>query len=415
MSTTTSTRTTPSFDPTSVSPRIRPSPIAHIPRDGFGYGSRYGSRTSSISNGSDGTRTPRKRKIALPKTAFRDIDPFLAQYLKPSVNDRHVLYFKSLEKHTKVRGYDFYSQYFNKSTVPESPAQILNLRGVIKERRRVVSPLCRQVPTDIYDQDSMSEDDDEDDDEDEVIISKGQRRRKSTGELVSPGPTSKKPHSQVFTARLPSDFMKCSIDDLINLIYRMLQSLISLNDKSVPAVVSNPGSADESDLTAEEKKKLLTRFHSRTPPAISIETYLARLTKFNNFTQATLLTTIYYIDLLSHNYQPYFTLNSWTVHRFLLVATMLAQKSLEDFFYTNDHYAKVGGVALTELNCLELDFLTRVNWKLVPAKQMADNTTSIRYSKQVLDLYYEQLISLMGSNVSENNNIVYKLAAAEHI
>lgn len=367
-------------------------------------GSRYGSRNNSVNSSPDHTRC----NLMLPKSHYKDIDPFLAQYLKTSVNDRHVLYFKSLETHTKVRSYDFYSQYFNKSTIPESPKLILNLRGFNKERHRVASPLCRQVPSDKYGQDSLSEDEIED-------KLRGQRRRISGRELVSPGPTSKKPHAQVFTTRLPLDFTKCSVDDLISLIYRMLQLLINLNDKSVPLVVSNPGSADKSLLSAEEKKKLLTRFHSRTPPAISIQTYLARLTKFNNFTQATLLTTIYYIDLLSHNYQPYFTLNSWTVHRFLLVATMLAQKSLEDFFYTNDHYAKVGGVALTELNCLELDFLTRVNWKLVPAKHMPDNTSSIRFGKQVLDLYYEQLINLMGSNVSENNNVVYKLAMAEHI
>lgn len=402
MSTTTSTRTTPSFDPTGLSPRIRPSPRAHVPRDSY---SRQASRAGSVT-GSPDDQYPRKRNPALPKTFTRDIDPFLAQYLKPSVNDRHVLYFKNLEKHTKVRGYDFYSQYFNKSTIPESPKQIQNLRGIIKERNRVVSPLCRQAPSPY--QESLSDDEDED-------IVRGQRRRISGGELISPGPTTKKAHAQVFTTRLPPDFMKCSIDDLINLIYRMLQLLINLNDKSVPLVVSSPGTADSSELSPEEKKKLLTRFHSRTPPAISIQTYLARLTKFNNFTQATLLTTIYYIDLLSHNYQPYFTLNSWTVHRFLLVATMLAQKLLEDFFYTNDHYAKVGGVALTELNCLELDFLTRVNWKLVPAKHLDNNTTSIRHSKQVLDLYYEQLISLMGSNLSECNNVVYTLALAEHI
>ncbi|KAM3125124.1 hypothetical protein CJJ07_003563 [Candidozyma auris] len=411
MSTTTSTRTTPSFGPGRGSPRIRPSPISHLPREFYSQGSRLHSRRGSLSSSPDGNRNPRKQKLASPPNISRDIDPFLAKYLKPSVNDKHESYFKSLEKHFNVRGYDFYSQYFNKATVPTSPSQTQTLRSYIKERRRVVSPLSRQIPTDTFDNESSSDDDD-DTSEDRI---RGQRRRKSTGESVSPGPTSKKLHSQVYTTRLPSDFMKCSIDDLIDLIHRMLQSLINLNDKGVPPVVSNPGSVESGELPAEEKKKLLTRFHSRTPPAISIKTYLARLTRFNNFTQATLLTTIYYIDLLSHNYQPYFTLNSWTVHRFLLVATMLAQKSLEDFFYTNDHYAKVGGVALTELNCLELDFLTRVNWKLVPAKQMDDHTTSIRYSKQVLDLYYEQLISLMGASVSEHNNVVYKLAGAEHI
>lgn len=199
--------------------------------------------------------------------------------------------------------------------------------------------------------------------------------------------------------KLPVDFVDCSIDDLITLISRMLRSLILLNDSNVPKTASNPPS-EESE---SPKSSLLTRYHSRTPPSISIPTYLARLTKFNNFTNATLLTTIYYIDLLSHHYQPFFTLNSWTVHRFLLVGTMLSQKLMEDFFYTNDHYAKVGGVAISELNCLELDFLTRVDWKCIPAKQMENGKTSIKYAKEVLDLYYMQLIQLMGHNVTNGD------------
>ena len=40
---------------------------------------------------------------------------------------------------------------------------------------------------------------------------------------------------------------------------------------------------------------------------------------------------IYYIDILSYMY-PHFQLNSWTIHRFLLVATMISQKAMEDYF-----------------------------------------------------------------------------------
>lgn len=184
---------------------------------------------------------------------------------------------------------------------------------------------------------------------------------------------------------VPSDFVGCDLGDLIILVSRMLTNLIDLNDKLVPQFS-----------TDDKKKSALTRYHSRVPPNISPLNYLSRLSKFNNFSNATLLTTIYYIDLLSFNYQPFFTLNSWTVHRFLLVATMTCQKSMEDFFFTNDHYAKVGGVNLNELNYLELDFLTRINWKCVPSRGSEKN--SIKHSKSVLDLYYNQLVELMGKN-----------------
>jgi hypothetical protein len=207
------------------------------------------------------------------------------------------------------------------------------------------------------------------------------------------------------TVKLPENFVDCPLDHLISLISRMLRSLILLNDNSVPKSISRPQSDESGSPT---KSSLLTRYHSRTPPSISIPTYLSRLTKFNNFTTATLLTTIYYIDLLSHHYQPFFTLNSWTVHRFLLVGTMLSQKLMEDFFYTNDHYAKVGGVAISELNCLELDFLSRVDWKCIPAKQLDNGKSSIRYAKDVLDLYYMQLIQLMGANTAEDDEVFFE-------
>ncbi|CCE82504.1 Piso0_002231 [Millerozyma farinosa CBS 7064] len=201
---------------------------------------------------------------------------------------------------------------------------------------------------------------------------------------------------------LPEEFKDCFIEDLISLLSRLLKSLIKLNDQKVPSSVLNPSEGTSNN-------SVLTRYHSRTPPLISTQNYLTRLTKFNSFTPATLLTTIYYIDLLSHHYHPFFTLNSWTVHRFLLVGTMLSQKSMEDFFYTNDHYAKVGGVALGELNCLELDFLTRVDWRCVPAKQMGDGKSSIKFAKDVLDLYYHQLISLMGRNTSKGDEVHFIL------
>lgn len=386
MSTITSARNTPTMEPMHISPRLRPPP------------QNYHSGAS------------KSRSASLSPATKSFIDPFLAQYIKPSSNDHHELYFKSLNKQTRIKSFDYYQQYLNHTQRDRSPPHLdLVKQTLVHRHRKPQSPLLKVILDDDLDDD----DDDEritDDEFDHPKPAELRRRRHSPSDPVSLDGPSKKLHPQVVTKALPLEFMNCAIDDLISLISRMLHSLISLNDQSVPLSISNPNAANaDTGISLDEKKKLLTRYHSRTPPAISIETYISRLTKFNNFTQTTLLTTIYYIDLLSHNYQPYFTLNSWTVHRFLLVATMLAQKSLEDFFYTNDHYAKVGGVALTELNCLELDFLNRVDWKLVPAKQLPNNKTSIRYYREMLDLYYRQLVTLMGSNSGEKDNVVFTL------
>lgn len=291
-------------------------------------------------------------------------DPFLQQYLKGNDStNQHTVYFQSLKRERRISLVDVYNKYLR-----------LNEQAYRKylPRVKVITPPVPKYPS--------------------HEVSSKQR----TPRLPVTAPSLEVVESVPQVRLLPSQFMDCAIEDLIILISRMLQSLISLNDKLVPSEILND---------TQPSKKALTRYHSRTPPLISIHTYLSRLTKFNNFNQATLLTTIYYIDLLSHHYQPFFTLNSWTVHRFLLVATMLAQKSMEDFFYTNDHYAKVGGVAINELNCLEMDFLNRVDWHLIPAKQLEDGTTSIKNYKEILDLYYAQLIQLMGK--SKNDSTVY--------
>lgn len=323
-------------------------------------------------------------------------DSFLSQYMKQpqrknSLNS-HEIYFKSIDKHRTDKTYDIYEKYLVKSK--SEPVRKKDGEGYenLHQKRNVeedIIPIIRKRRDEERTKNKGNE---------EAIRPGG-----TVAEAESPVDTNSYPETKLkqVTKKLTKEFMECTIDDLINLLSRMLGSLISLNDKSVPASISNPQEKSSSS------NRVLTRYHSRTPPGISIHTYLTRLTKFNNFTAATLLTTIYYIDLLSHHYQPFFTLNSWTVHRFLLVATMLAQKLMEDFFYTNEHYAKVGGVAVSELNCLELDFLNRVDWRCVPAKQLENGKSSIKFAKDVLDLYYAQLIQLMGKNISPDDEVIY--------
>ena len=74
---------------------------------------------------------------------------------------------------------------------------------------------------------------------------------------------------------------------------------------------------------------------------------------------------VYFIDRLCAMYQD-FTINTLTVHRFLITAATVASKGLSDAFWNNTTYARVGGVRLEELKMLELEFLYRVDWKIIP-------------------------------------------------
>jgi hypothetical protein len=87
---------------------------------------------------------------------------------------------------------------------------------------------------------------------------------------------------------------------------------------------------------------------------------------------------VYYIDRLCALYSD-FTINTLTVHRFLITAATVAGKGLSDSFWNNSFYARVGGVKVAELKLLELEFLYRVDWKIVP-------------NPEVLVAYYKGLV-----------------------
>ncbi|KAL8650889.1 MAG: hypothetical protein Q9226_004959, partial [Calogaya cf. arnoldii] len=139
----------------------------------------------------------------------------------------------------------------------------------------------------------------------------------------------------------------CDTKDLVLLISNMLTELVRFND----------------DIPLKDGR--LTRFHSRAPPGISIKDYLQRLTTHATLSPPILLSMVYYIDKLCALY-PAFTISSLTVHRFLITSATVASKGLSDSFWTNSLYARVGGVSLKELALLELEFLWRVEWRIVP-------------------------------------------------
>jgi hypothetical protein len=159
---------------------------------------------------------------------------------------------------------------------------------------------------------------------------------------------------------LPAKYELADPRDIVVLISSMLMELIRFNDK-IPL-----------------HQGRLTRFHSRSPPRISVHDYLQRLTTHATLSPPILLSMVYYIDRLCALY-PAFTVSSLTIHRFLIASATVASKGLSDSFWTNKTYARVGGISMNELALLELEFLFRVEWRIVP-------------QPEVLEDYYQSLV-----------------------
>lgn len=169
---------------------------------------------------------------------------------------------------------------------------------------------------------------------------------------VEESPLSKRLRPAAPAIRLmPMQYETCDPRDLVILISSMLMELVRYND----AIPLRDGH--------------LTRFHSRAPPGISVLDYLQRLTTHATLSPPILLSMVYYIDKLCALY-PAFTISSLTVHRFLITSATVASKGLSDSFWTNKTYARVGGVSLKELALLELEFLWRVEWRIVPKPEV---------------------------------------------
>lgn len=64
----------------------------------------------------------------------------------------------------------------------------------------------------------------------------------------------------------------------------------------------------------------------------------------------------------AQEYQVDFRVNSRNLHRLLISAHMVAAKYLDDRYFKNSYYAGVGGVSVSAINLLELEFLTLINF-----------------------------------------------------
>ena len=87
-----------------------------------------------------------------------------------------------------------------------------------------------------------------------------------------------------------------------------------------------------------------------------------RIHKYASCSNECFVLALVYIDRLIQRNN--FLLTELNVHRVVITAVLLAAKFFDDAYYNNAYYAKVGGVLVSEMNGLEVDFLFRINFSL---------------------------------------------------
>ncbi|KAI4354662.1 hypothetical protein L6164_003509 [Bauhinia variegata] len=121
--------------------------------------------------------------------------------------------------------------------------------------------------------------------------------------------------------------------------------------------------AESNDLNQQLQHQKISVFHGLTRPTISIQSYLDRIFKYANCSPSCFVVAYVYLDRFTQR-QPTLPINSFNVHRLLITSVMVSAKFMDDMYYNNAYYAKVGGISTMEMNFLEVDFLFGLSFHL---------------------------------------------------
>lgn len=128
----------------------------------------------------------------------------------------------------------------------------------------------------------------------------------------------------------------------------------------------------------EDHSTLIQDFFCKKHPQISINKYLKRFMKYSKPEPSTIIITLIYIDKICESSNLQLTILN--IHRLLLACMVVALKYNEDDYYSNEYYAKVGGISLKELNQLEYNILILLDFNLFIDDALYEN-----YENQIKD------------------------------
>jgi hypothetical protein len=132
---------------------------------------------------------------------------------------------------------------------------------------------------------------------------------------------------------------------------------------TLPSVIASTVSIIDRIVATENGNRTtqLALFIATRKPTISIEQYAKRIATKSGCSEACFVYAVVMAErLLSRGV----TICSMNVHRLLLVMLMVAVKFLEDDYYNNEAFAKIGGVSNEEINALELEFLDFLDYDI---------------------------------------------------
>ena len=128
----------------------------------------------------------------------------------------------------------------------------------------------------------------------------------------------------------------------------------------------------------EESKKCSSKsiyiksFMTKSIPSISLKNYMLRLFRYTKMNESTIIIILIYIDKICNMNNK--KISYYNIFKLILGSMIAAIKYNEDQFYPAEVYAKLGGVSVSELNLLEMEF-----YKLIDFKLFVDEEIFLKY------------------------------------
>ncbi|KAG0325643.1 hypothetical protein BGZ99_000354 [Dissophora globulifera] len=160
------------------------------------------------------------------------------------------------------------------------------------------------------------------------------------------------------------------VTSTLKMLASLLERITTANDK-IKQALPEPETPLVMTPAQHQIHTSFTRFHARSIPSISINAYLTRILKYCPCANECFLSLLVYFDRMARNVEEItggegrqFSIDSYNIHRLIIAGIMVSAKFFSDVFFTNSRYAKVGGLPVSELNQLEVEFLTLNNFAL---------------------------------------------------
>ena len=142
-------------------------------------------------------------------------------------------------------------------------------------------------------------------------------------------------------------------EESLNLVKIKNKKLSSLISKVLEKIINN----NKRNKRYKLKKDIFT---GRSLPKISLIDYIIRIITYSDCEINSIICSLIYIDRIN----KIKAINEFNIHRIFFCAVLVSIKYNEDIIFDNDYYSKVAGLNLSEINKLELEFISILDFNL---------------------------------------------------